>query len=118
SEPQALHEQQQEQNAGEGAQTQPLGGGFLARMRAGLAKSSQALSGGLVSIFTKKKLDEATLEALEELLITADMGVKVASDITARLAREKVDKDVTPDEVRALMGEHIERILAPVARPL
>ncbi|WP_420563654.1 signal recognition particle-docking protein FtsY [Thalassobaculum sp.] len=92
--------------------------GWFARLREGLSKSSRRLVDGIGGLFTKRKLDDATLEELEELLITADLGVETAMKLTGNLAREKFDKEVTGDEVRAAFAEDIAEILAPVAKPL
>jgi fused signal recognition particle receptor len=92
--------------------------GWFARLRAGLSKSSQRLVGGISALFTKRKLDNDTIQELEELLITADLGVSTAAKLTANLAREKFDKEVTGDEVREAFAEDIAGILEPVARPL
>ena len=92
--------------------------GWFARLKAGLARSSGKLGDGIAGIFTKRKLDDAALEELEELLITADLGVATAAKVTAALAREKFDKEVSPEEVRTALADSIAQILAPVARPL
>ncbi len=92
--------------------------GWFARLRDGLSKSSRRLVDGISSLFTKRKLDQSTLEELEELLITADLGVATAAKLTQNLAREKFDKEVTGDEVREAFAADIAEILGPVARPL
>lgn len=92
--------------------------GWFARLREGLSKSSRKLVDGLSALFTKRKLDDATLEELEELLITADLGVSTAARLTGNLAREKFDREVTGDEVREAFAADIAEILAPVAHPL
>ncbi|NQW11117.1 MAG: signal recognition particle-docking protein FtsY [Alphaproteobacteria bacterium] len=92
--------------------------GWFARLRNGLSKSSRKLADGIAGLFTKRRLDDATLEELEELLITADLGVETAALLTANLAREKFDKEVTGDEVRAAFAADIADILAPLAHPL
>ncbi len=92
--------------------------GWLARLKAGLSRSSGKLGDGISGIFTKRKLDDAALEELEELLISADLGVSTAAKLTANLARNRFAKEVTPREVRASLAADIARILAPVARPL
>ena len=92
--------------------------GFFSRLTEGLAKSSSRLSSGVATIFTKKKLDDDTLEELEELLITADLGVGVASRVVADLARDKFDKEVSDKDVREALASEVEKTLAPLARPL
>ncbi len=93
-------------------------GGWLSRLRSGLARSSSKLGDGISGIFTKRRLDDAALEELEELLISADLGVGTAAKLTANLARERFDKDVSPQEVRAALAADIAKILGPVAQPL
>ncbi len=93
-------------------------GGWFARLKAGLARSSAKLGDGITGIFTKRKLDDAALEELEELLIAADLGVASAAKLSANLARSRFDKDVAPEEVRRALAEDIGRILEPVAAPL
>jgi len=92
--------------------------GWFGRLAAGLKRSAGSLTDGIGSIFTKRKLDDAALEELEDLLITADLGVRTATAVTTRLAKSKFDKEVSPDEVRTALAEEVAAILAPVARPL
>ena len=93
-------------------------GGWFGRLKAGLTRSSAKLGEGITGIFTKRKLDDGALEALEELLISADLGVATAAKLTAHLAETRFDKEVAPEEVRRALAEDIARILEPVAAPL
>ncbi len=101
-----------------GTDTGTASRGWLARLKAGLSRSSSKLGDGISGIFTKRKLDDAALEELEELLISADLGVATAAKLAANLARERFDKDVSPEEVRGALAADVAEILAPVARPL
>ncbi|TDI59564.1 MAG: signal recognition particle-docking protein FtsY [Alphaproteobacteria bacterium] len=93
--------------------------GWLARLKEGLGRSSQALTGGLTGLFTgRRKLDDATLEDLEDILIMADFGVPTAARIVSKLSADRYDKDIAPEEVRALIAEVITETLTPVAQPL
>lgn len=92
--------------------------GWFQRLTSGLSKTSSRLSDGITGLFTKKKLDEATLEDLEDLLIQADLGVETAMHITESLGRGRYEKGITPTDVREVLGREVERVLAPVARPL
>jgi fused signal recognition particle receptor len=92
--------------------------GWFSRLKDGLTKTSSRLSEGVTSIFTKRKLDDDTLEELEDLLIQADLGVETSMRITERLADEKYDKEISPDEVREVLAAEVARTLEPVARPL
>ena len=92
--------------------------GFFSRLTQGLSRTSNRLTDGVSSIFTKKKLDDDMLEELENLLITADLGVGMASRFTADLAREKFDKEITDQEVRAELAVAVTKTLTPCEVPL
>ena len=92
--------------------------GWLARLKVGLKRSAGAISDGIAGIFTKRRLDDAALAELEDLLITADLGVAPAAEIVAAIRKTRFDKEVTPGEVRAALAEEIEKLLQSVARPL
>lgn len=92
--------------------------GWLARLRAGLSRTSSRLSDGIGGIFSGRKLDDAALEELEELLITSDLGVETAAKLSAELARTRFDKEVSADEIRGALADEVTKILDPVARPL
>ena len=94
------------------------GGGWFGRLKAGLKRSTNTLTDGIGGIFAKRKLDDDAIEQLEELLIRADLGVQTAAEITANIAKSRYDKDISPAEVRVLLADQIEAILAPVAAPL
>jgi fused signal recognition particle receptor len=91
--------------------------GFVSRLSEGLSRSSQKLSGGIASVFTKRKLDAEALEELEELLIASDMGTEAAARVIASFRRTRFGKEVSEDEVRTALAEEVAEILAPVAQP-
>jgi fused signal recognition particle receptor len=92
--------------------------GWLQRLAGGLKRSSDQLTSGIGAIFTKKKLDQAMLDELEDILIQADFGIDMASSVTETLRRERFDRDIAPGEVKATLAAEVEKVLAPVARPL
>jgi fused signal recognition particle receptor len=92
--------------------------GFLGRLRQGLARSTQKLTAGIGAALTRRKLDDAALQELEDALIEADLGPAVAADVVANLRRTRFGRDVTEAEIRAALADVITPILAPVARPL
>jgi fused signal recognition particle receptor len=92
--------------------------GFFARLKAGLSRSAQTLTQGITRVFTRKRLDQAALDELEELLIGADMGAKVAADVVAEIKRTKFNADVAEDEVRGVLAEEVSKILRRVSKPL
>ncbi|WLS07023.1 signal recognition particle-docking protein FtsY [Shinella sumterensis] len=91
---------------------------WFQRLRDGLSRTSSQLTGQITSLFTKRKLDDDTLQDLEDLLIQADLGVETALRITDTLASERYGKDVTGADVSRIMASEITKVLAPVARPL
>jgi fused signal recognition particle receptor len=91
---------------------------WFGRIKAGLSRSSSRLTQGIGDLFTKRKLDDEALEELEELLIGADLGVATASRVTARLAKSRFGKEISPEEIKQALAEEIVPILAPVAKPL
>ncbi|AAL51313.1 signal recognition particle receptor ftsy [Brucella melitensis bv. 1 str. 16M] len=91
---------------------------WFERLRRGLARSSSSLSDSIGGIFTKRKLDDDTLQDLEDVLIQADLGLETAMRVTDALASGHYGKDVPGEEVRAIMSAEIEKVLAPVAKPL
>ena len=88
------------------------------RLRDGLSRSSTSIGTGLKEIFTKRKLDAAMLEDLEDVLIRADLGVATATRITEAVGKGRYDKDVDVDEVKAVLATEVERVLTPYAVPL
>ncbi|MEO5805311.1 signal recognition particle-docking protein FtsY [Devosia sp.] len=92
--------------------------GWFARLSTGLRRSSDQLTGSITSVFTKKKLDAATLDELEDVLIQADLGLETALAITETLRRDRFDRDVSSEDVRAVLAAEVEKVLGPVARPL
>lgn len=93
-------------------------GTWLSRLRAGLARSSSHLVGGIGAALTRRRLDEDALQDLEDALIAADIGVETASALVAHLRETRFGHDATGGEVREALAAEIETILAPAARPL
>ncbi len=91
---------------------------WFQRLTAGLFRTSSQLTGQIAALFTKRKLDDETLEELEDLLIQADLGVETALRVTDTLASERYGKDVTGEDVTKIMAAEIVKVLKPVAKPL
>ncbi|HLP69845.1 MAG TPA: signal recognition particle-docking protein FtsY [Rhizobium sp.] len=91
---------------------------WFQRLRTGLLRTSSQLTGQITALFTKRKLDDDTLQDLEDLLIQADLGVETAMRITDTLSSERYGKDVTGEDVSHIMASEITKVLKPVARPL
>ncbi len=86
---------------------------FLQKLGLGLKKSSDKIASGLKDVFGKHKPDAATLEELEELLISADFGIKASRRLIEKFAAKKIDKELTEVEIRKLLAADIQQILAP-----
>jgi fused signal recognition particle receptor len=92
--------------------------GWFARLTGGLKRTSASIGGAISDLVSKRKLDAATIEELEELLIRADLGVDVAARIAAAIGEGRYDKQVSATEVKAILSAEVEKVLAPVAVPL
>ena len=86
---------------------------FFARMSQGLLRSSSRLGESITGVFTKRKLDDDTLEELEDLLIASDLGAGVAARVTAGLAKDRFDKEVTDEEIKQALADEITSVLGP-----
>ena len=91
---------------------------WFSRLKEGLSASSNKVVSGITGIFTEKRLDEETLEQLEDLLISSDLGVDVANRLVKTLSERKFDKQVSDQEVRETFANDIELILEPAAKPI
>jgi fused signal recognition particle receptor len=88
------------------------------RLSGGLKRTSASIGGAIADLVTKRKLDQAMLDEIEELLIRADLGIDVAARVAAAVGEGRYDQAITPDEVKAVVADEIEKIMAPVAKPL
>lgn len=95
--------------AADAAQKQGLAARLMGKFRGGDAAAP---------VVKKRVLDDEMLEQLEELLITADMGVETAMRVSANMAEGRFGKRLGADEIKSLLAAEVARILEPVARPL
>lgn len=91
--------------------------GWFGRLKAGLRRSAAALGTGVTALATKRRLDQAALTELEELLIAADLGAGLSARIVGEIAKTRFGKEVGADEIRAALAQSIAAILAPVEQP-
>ena len=91
---------------------------WFKRLKSGLSKSSNKVVSGISSLFTENKLDDSTLEELEDLLIKSDLGVDAASEMTRNLAAKKFDRDINEEDIRVSFASDITNILKPFAKPI
>ena len=86
--------------------------GWFQRLTSGLTRSSQAMTDQVTGVFTKKPLDQAQLDALEEMLIEADLGPQIAARITEAFGKARFGKSSTDDEIKEALAELITAELA------
>lgn len=88
------------------------------RLSQGLRRTSSTIGTAIGDLVSKRKLDRAMLDEIEEVLIRADLGVGAAARIAEAVGSGRYDKAISADEVKQVMAAEVEKILAPVARPL
>ena len=88
------------------------------RLFGGFKKTSERITENLATVVTATTLDAKSLDEVEEALIASDLGPATAARIRDRLADTKFERGATESEVRRVMADEIERVLAPVAKPL
>jgi fused signal recognition particle receptor len=98
--------------------TNATGKNWWQRLTGGLRRTSASIGGAIADLVTKRKLDDATIEELEEVLIRADLGIDTAGRVAAAIAEGRYNKSVTEDEVKDILATEVEKILVPVAAPL
>jgi fused signal recognition particle receptor len=88
------------------------------RLSGGLKRTSTSLGTAVADLVTKRKLDRAMLEDIEDVLLRADLGTQVAARISAAVGHGRYDKAISADDVKTVVATEVEKVLAPVARPL
>lgn len=93
---------------------------WLARIQAGLDKTRNAFAGGLGQLLSgKKQLDDDTLEALEERLLAADVGVDASRGIIDQLnAKARMQARFDAETLPLILQETLTEALAKIAKPL
>jgi fused signal recognition particle receptor len=93
-------------------------GGFFSRLKEGLSRSTARITETLTSAFQKRRLDDAALEELEDLLLSADLGIDATRRVIGDFRRTRFGREVTESEIKQALADEIAAILAPVTRPL
>lgn len=90
--------------------------GRLVRLRGRLSRSQNSLGKGLLTLLSRERLDEDTWEEIEEILLTADVGVTPTQELVDRLrTRVKVLGTRTPEDLRALLHEELVALIGTEA---
>ena len=88
------------------------------RVFGGFRKTSERLSSNLTGVVGTAKLDDSTLDDVEDALILSDLGPSAAARIRAKLSDKRFGLNITESELREAVAEEIAEILRPVAKPL
>src|SRR3954447_18115903 len=88
------------------------------RLSGGLKRTSSSLGSAVAELVTKRKLDRAMLDDIEDVLLRADLGTEVAGRIADAVGKGRYDKTISADDVKAVVAAEVEKVLAPVAKPL
>jgi fused signal recognition particle receptor len=88
------------------------------RLSSGLKRTSSSLGTAVADLVTKRKLDSAMLEDIEDVLLRADLGTEVAARIAKAVGHGRYDRAISADDVKTVVATEVEKVLAAVARPL
>src|SRR5260221_9929851 len=88
------------------------------RLSSGLKRTSSSLGTAVADLVTKRKLDRAMLEDIEDVLLRADLGTEVAARIAAAVGVGRYDKAISADDAKAAVATKAEKVLSSVAKPL
>src|SRR6201999_513412 len=88
------------------------------RLSDGLKRTSSSLGSAVAHLVTKRKLDRAMLEDIEDVLLRADLGTDVAARIAAAVGVGRYDKAISADDVKGVVATEGEKGLSRVGNPL
>jgi fused signal recognition particle receptor len=88
------------------------------RLSSGMKRTSSSLGAAVADLVTKRKLDRAMLEDIEDVLLRADLGIEVAARIATAVGTGRYDKAISADDVKSVVATEVEKVLTPVAKPL
>lgn len=88
------------------------------RLSSGLKRTSSSLGSAVADLVTKRKLDRAMLDDIEDVLLRADLGTEVAARISTAVGHGRYDKAISADDVKTVVATEVEKVLSAVAQPL
>ena len=91
---------------------------WLKKLTSGLSKTSAEVTASLSSLLGRPAIDATSIEEVEDALIAADLGTRVAARLAEGVRRHKFDGEVTAPSLAAALADGITEILDPVAMPL
>jgi fused signal recognition particle receptor len=98
----------------------PEKSGLFSRLKEGLSRTRQSLTGGVADlVLGSKSIDSELLEEIETMLLMADVGVDATREIIDKLTQQVARKELGDAEaLMAALHDHMQTILEPVSRPL
>ena len=88
------------------------------RLSSGLKRTSSSIGTALAEFVSKRKLDRAMLEEIEDVLLRADLGTEVSARIAAAVGEGRYDKMISASDVKEIVAAEVEKVLTAVAQPL
>ena len=83
------------------------------RLSSGLKRTSSSLGSAVAALVTKRKLDAAMLEDIEDVLLRADLGTEVAARIAKAVGVGRYDKSISADDVKDYVAKHLASYKKP-----
>ena len=91
---------------------------WLKKLKSGLGKTTARVSASLGAVLGRKGIDAASVEEVEDALISADLGTAAAAKLAERMRKHKFDGEINSAKLAAALSDGIAEILEPVAQPL
>ena len=93
--------------------------GIFEKFKIGLNKSASSFSDGMKNLVIKKKIDEETLNKIEEFLIMSDVGVDVASEIRKIISEKKIlPNQESIMQVNQILLNYVEKLMNPLEKEI
>ena len=93
--------------------------GIFEKFKIGLNKSASSFSDGMKNLVIKKKIDEETLNKIEEFLIMSDVGVDVASEIRKIISEKKIlPNQDSIMQVNQILLNYVEKLMNPLEKEI
>ena len=94
------------------------GGSWWKKLSSGLKRSSGSLGTAISGLVSKRRLDNAALDEIEEAMIGADLGLATAARISDVIGQGRYAQNLDAEGLKSIIAEEVEKVLIPVARPL
>ena len=91
---------------------------WLKKLKSGLGKTTARVSASLGAVLGRKGIDAASVEEVEDALISADLGTAAAAKLAERMRKHKFDGEINSVTLAAALSDGIAEILEAVAQPL